>query len=559
MLRRQMLSVIIAILVLTGCSSDKDYPIAKVGGISLYKSQFDKVFVPMKGVSDEENSAKAKTALDNTLKQMASYQYMKSNNELPQQLKNMEIQSYNQKLLESVYTSDVINKVKISDKQLFENYKRMNTTVWAQHILVEDKKLADSIYGVLKKEPKKFEELAALYSTDTNTKNNGGNLKPFSGGAMIKEFENACFSQTKNVIGAPVKSHFGYHIIRVLNRETKDLTNFATEKQMLEANIKKKLIQERAALSEKELRAMGKVKINPEALEGVITKLMTDSLGNVVFSPDATDKDKKTVVATSMFGSWTMNDVLVNAEKNGFGKFVYSNLKNSTDFIDRMVFFMTIYEKGRRMGVPLRSDFKKDIQLKMAIYTYGQVMKDIRTSVEVTDEELNEYYNTNINSFMDKGRVGLYVLCNEDSVKVASIMDSLKANKKKPFKEYCRLYSTLKPKEFSKPDYYLFADDDTTGYYSAGSPVKVNGYSPLFKNVHGFNIVQVAENIQPKPKELTDEFKNGYLKNEYLKFVSDSIFNEEYKKAEESMKITVYQDKYEKAVTESIEKNKEKK
>lgn len=559
MLRRYTLIFALAAVILAGCTSDKDYAIAKVGDMYLYKSQFDKVYVPIKGAPDEENTAKAKTALDNTLKQMASYQYMKQTGELPQQLKDMEVRSYNQKLLEAVYTADVINKVKISQRDLHEAYRRQNTTIWAKHILVEDKKLADSIYSVLKKDPVKFDELAVLYSTDTNTKGNGGSLKPFSGGAMIKEFEDACFAQPKNIIGKPVKTQFGYHIIVVLNRETKDLSNFEKEKAVLEANMKRKLIQVRAAESEKELRAMGRAKINPEALESVIGKLTTDSLGNVVFKQEATDKDKKTVVATSMFGKWTMEDVLKEADKNGFGKITFSNLKNASDFIDRMVFFMTIYEKGKRMGVPLRSDFKRDVQLKMAIYTYSQVMTDIRKSIQPDAAELDSFYNANIAKFTEKGKVGLYVLCNEDSAKVYSITDSLKLKKNKPFKEYCRLYSTLKPKEFSKPDYYIFTDDDTTGYYAAGAPIKVNGYSKVFKNGHGFNMIQVAENVPPKPMELNDQLRNGMLKSEYIKDVSELAFNEEYEKAKKEMKITVYEDKYERAVKESFEKQKESK
>ncbi len=60
-----------------------------------------------------------------------------------------------------------------------------------------------------------FAELAAIHSEDPGSKDNGGDLGWFDRGRMVEEFEDAVFSAKPGEIVGPVKSQFGYHIIRV--------------------------------------------------------------------------------------------------------------------------------------------------------------------------------------------------------------------------------------------------------------------------------------------------------------------------------------------------------
>lgn len=60
-----------------------------------------------------------------------------------------------------------------------------------------------------------FGELAAKHSDDTGSASEGGDLGWFGRGRMVKEFEDAVFSAKPGEIVGPIKSQFGYHIIRV--------------------------------------------------------------------------------------------------------------------------------------------------------------------------------------------------------------------------------------------------------------------------------------------------------------------------------------------------------
>jgi parvulin-like peptidyl-prolyl isomerase len=66
-----------------------------------------------------------------------------------------------------------------------------------------------------------FAALAKTESDDTGTAVNGGSLGTFARGAMAAEFEKAAFSQPVGEVGEPVKTQFGYHIVKVEERKSK--------------------------------------------------------------------------------------------------------------------------------------------------------------------------------------------------------------------------------------------------------------------------------------------------------------------------------------------------
>jgi peptidyl-prolyl cis-trans isomerase C len=89
----------------------------------------------------------------------------------------------------------------------------MANRVNASHILVKTETEALACLTYLK-QGKTFEELAREKSICPSGKR-GGNLGWFTRGKMVREFENACFSGKKGQIIGPVKTQFGWHIIRI--------------------------------------------------------------------------------------------------------------------------------------------------------------------------------------------------------------------------------------------------------------------------------------------------------------------------------------------------------
>jgi peptidyl-prolyl cis-trans isomerase D len=102
--------------------------------------------------------------------------------------------------------------------------KPVEEQVWARHILVTTEAEANQVYTKLMA-GEDFGDLAKQISIDTGSGANGGDLGWFGRGMMVKEFEDAAFSQSIGEIGKPVKSQYGYHIIQVLGRENRPLAD----------------------------------------------------------------------------------------------------------------------------------------------------------------------------------------------------------------------------------------------------------------------------------------------------------------------------------------------
>jgi parvulin-like peptidyl-prolyl isomerase len=95
--------------------------------------------------------------------------------------------------------------------------------VHAQHILVADEATAQQVLDELNAGAT-FEDLAKKYSTDTSNNQNGGDLDWFPRGVMAQPFEDAAFSAEVGSVVGPVQTDYGYHIIKVLGKETRPLT-----------------------------------------------------------------------------------------------------------------------------------------------------------------------------------------------------------------------------------------------------------------------------------------------------------------------------------------------
>ena len=88
----------------------------------------------------------------------------------------------------------------------------MVSKVRASHILVEKHSQALKVLEELK-DGRDFKELARKYSTCPSRKR-GGDLGFFGRGRMVKEFERAAFALNVGEVSGPVKTQFGYHVIK---------------------------------------------------------------------------------------------------------------------------------------------------------------------------------------------------------------------------------------------------------------------------------------------------------------------------------------------------------
>tara|TARA_B100001167_G_scaffold77517_1_gene46342 strand:- start:229 stop:507 length:279 start_codon:yes stop_codon:yes gene_type:complete len=91
----------------------------------------------------------------------------------------------------------------------------MGNKIKCSHILVQKQSEAITILDRINK-GEKFGKLARELSTDTGSAKKDGNLGFFGRGKMVKEFETAAFNLQVGQISEPIKTQYGYHIIKRL-------------------------------------------------------------------------------------------------------------------------------------------------------------------------------------------------------------------------------------------------------------------------------------------------------------------------------------------------------
>lgn len=89
----------------------------------------------------------------------------------------------------------------------------MADKIKCSHILVKKQSEALSIIERLEK-GESFDKLAKELSMDKGNGKKGGDLGFFGRGVMVKPFEVVSFKLEKNQISEPVKTEFGYHVIK---------------------------------------------------------------------------------------------------------------------------------------------------------------------------------------------------------------------------------------------------------------------------------------------------------------------------------------------------------
>lgn len=111
--------------------------------------------------------------------------------------------------------------------------------VSARHILVESEDDAKTIAADLKKGGD-FAAIAKEKSKDPGSKDTGGDLGFFTKDQMVPEFAEAAFKLDKGQISDPVKSQFGWHVIRVDDKRAKQPPSFEQVKDQIENFVQRK-------------------------------------------------------------------------------------------------------------------------------------------------------------------------------------------------------------------------------------------------------------------------------------------------------------------------------
>lgn len=172
-----------------------------------------------------------KYVLEDLVNQELLYMYAKDNkvdqeddfrNEMAEIEKNVLKQYVINKILTSVKLTDEEKKAYYeANKQSFSNPESAN----AKHILVDSEDKANEILNKINSGEISFEDAAKEHST-CPSKDSFGDLGTFTRGQMVPEFEDATFKMNVGEISQPVKTQFGYHLIKLEDKKDASIPSY---------------------------------------------------------------------------------------------------------------------------------------------------------------------------------------------------------------------------------------------------------------------------------------------------------------------------------------------
>jgi peptidyl-prolyl cis-trans isomerase C len=160
----------------------------------------------------------------------------------------------NKLLMEQLLTS--VGKEALTDEAMHKVYDEavkqlgQEVEVHARHILIRaapgddkaSKDAEDKIKAVIVrlKKGEDFTKLAAEVTEDPSGKANGGDLGYFSKEQMVPEFSDTAFKLENGQISEPVKTQFGWHVIKVEDKRAKPVPKFEDVKPQIESYVTRK-------------------------------------------------------------------------------------------------------------------------------------------------------------------------------------------------------------------------------------------------------------------------------------------------------------------------------
>ena len=232
-----------------------------VNGVAIPQSRIDAMNKELDAAGqpsgpDRQNAIKEELVNREVLAQAAKSRGLDKNPDVQQQMEMARQAVLIRALFEQESKAHPITDADL-EKQYNEFKGSMGQNEYkVSHILVDNEADAKAIIDQLKKNPGDFAKIAKEKSKDPGSKDNGGDLDWGPSARYVKPFADAVLSQPKGQISqAPVKSDFGYHVIRVDDVRPLKVPEFKDLKDQFKQRAQQQQIQKLVA----DLRSKAKI------------------------------------------------------------------------------------------------------------------------------------------------------------------------------------------------------------------------------------------------------------------------------------------------------------
>jgi len=243
------MKISILFIIISSCLSIFTYPqqvdnriLATVGSHGITLSEFNERYSRyLFSTGAKDNIVVRKAILDNIINEILLYYYDYNEKILndPEYIKELEVTRI-RTILAYLKDREIYAKINVNEEEIRQAFQRVNEKIAARHLFAKTEEEANNLFELVKIGVD-FGLLAKQVFTDSVLQNNGGYLGYFTWGDMDPAFEDVAYSLKVGEISEPVKTEYGYSIIKLEDKITTPLlteSEFQNKKSHLENVIK---------------------------------------------------------------------------------------------------------------------------------------------------------------------------------------------------------------------------------------------------------------------------------------------------------------------------------
>ncbi|MBI1936525.1 MAG: peptidylprolyl isomerase [Ignavibacteriales bacterium] len=326
-----------------------------------------------------------------------------------------------QTILSYLKDQEVYAKITATDEELRDAFAKSNEQIAARHLYAETEEEANNLYQLLQTGAD-FNELAKQVFADTTLSKNGGYLGYFSWGDMDPAFEDAAYSLRVGEISRPVKTRYGYSIIKLEDRFAKPLLTedeFLRKKDHMSSvvRIRKKRASEIEFLNK--IFDQDKFWMDKNILGNIYNNLTyslksSGEMSKKVYSSGTFIKYGKKVYTQKEIEKWIENIPTFHKEK-------INSLETLSVVLKGLVIQDILFDAAVAKGYDKNEYVKNTIGKYHTNIFLRYKRREVSDNKSFPENEILEYYKNNSIYFLESPQVNLQ----EIIVKEKSLADSL--------------------------------------------------------------------------------------------------------------------------------------
>lgn len=460
-------------------------------------------------------------------------------------------------LLDIHYRKRIVDRAKASDAEIREFWEKLDTTVHAFQILLPNEDTANMIFERVKA-GENFEQLAYDFSIDPSAKRNRGDIGWFEWGATVPEFQNAAFSLNVGEVSPPIKSRYGWHIIKVVaKQQNTGRTDFESSKASIQSRIENMKAQELTYQYFLEMQSKYPITVDSATAQYVLHKRedlyppqILASLPKSTFDLRQLDRnERELVLATWPGGQISLGEYLTKIENIPI-EFLPDF--NDYDSLGVIVFEIKKLElvalEAQKDGIENDPEFKRKMQLFKEL-SMADVMRNdtIPAGLVITDTVSRRYYEEHKEEYVVPARIRVFEIQTDDEALAVRLAresrseeqfkaNAMKYTKRITHKETAGDLGYIDAKRF--PEIFAVAAKLPVG--EVGGPVLAQGR---------FSIFYIQDKIPAQQKDYLDAKRDIVTK--LVAAVKDSAITAWIDKRKETTSVEIHEDVLRESIDES--------